>query len=99
MAAAGALTGSRTFVRYLVAGTEVLERDVKSAVQFAYNLTGFHSQEIFDLVSAAGRQMLADIVDEVKTKAMGNEARFGGGYTDVVERMLPDMERKLNSLL
>jgi hypothetical protein len=39
-AAAGAFHGSRTFIMLWEAGVAVLEREVKDAIQFAYNITG-----------------------------------------------------------
>jgi hypothetical protein len=61
-AANGSLTGSRTFIQLWEAGVAVLEREVKDAIQFAYNVSGEHTGEVYDQVAFCSKQMLERIM-------------------------------------
>jgi hypothetical protein len=81
--AAGSLHGSRTFIMLWEAGVAVLEREVKDAIQFAYNVTGEHTGEVYDQVAFCSTQMVERIMQSVKTRAVANDQQFGGSsYRD-----------------
>ena len=96
---AGALHGSRTFIRFWEAGVEILEREMNSAIKFVYNHTGEHIGEVYDQVAYCSNQMLERIVQEVRTRAAANDRAFGGGYAEIVDRMLTAMRDKRGQLL
>jgi hypothetical protein len=98
-AAAGALHGSRTFINFWQAGLVVLEREVLSAMQLVYNHTGKHTGEFYDQIAYCSNQMVERMVQEVITKAALNDKAFGGGYADIVNRMLMAMREKRERLL
>src|SRR5258708_24140206 len=98
-AAAGALHGSRTFISFWQAGLAILEREMLSAMQLVYNHTGKHTGEVYDQVAYCSNQMVERMVQEVRTKANLNDQAFGGGYAEIVDRMLTAMREKRERLL
>jgi len=99
-AANGSLTGSRTFIQLWEAGVAVLEREVKDAIQFAYNVTGEHTGEVYDQVAFCSKQMLERIMQGVRQRAGQNDQTFGGGsYAEIVDRMLTGMNETRDRLL
>jgi hypothetical protein len=98
-AAVNALQGSRTFINFWQAGLVVFEREVLSAMQLVYNHTGKHTGEVYDQVAYCSNQMVERMVQEVRTKANLNDQAFGGGYAEIVDRMLATMREKRERLL
>jgi hypothetical protein len=99
-AAAGSLHGSRTFIMLWEAGVAVLEREVKDAIQFAYNMTGEHTGEVYDQVAFCSKQMLERIMQSVRLRAGENDQQFGGAsYAEIVSRMLTAMNETRDRLL
>src|SRR5262245_57098693 len=96
---AGALHGSRTFINYWQAALLVFERKLNSAFQFAYNASGKHTGEIYDELAQTAQQMLDGMVGHVREKAGANDRAFGGGYSEIVDRMLVAMDQKRDQLL
>jgi hypothetical protein len=96
---AGALHSSRTFIRFWEAGVEILEREINSAIQFAYNHTGQHTGEVYDQVAYCSSQMVERILQAVRTRAGMNDRAFGGGYGEIVDRMQAAMREKREWLL
>ncbi|MBB4368277.1 hypothetical protein GGD63_001056 [Bradyrhizobium sp. cir1] len=96
---AGALHGSRTFILNMQAGKGVLDQQVRSAIQFAFNLSGEPSAEVVDLVAGFGKAVLDDIAGAIRKKAELHDRAFGGGYMAIVDRQQPDLERKLAGLI
>lgn len=96
---AGALHGSRTFINFWTAGLEVFERELNSAFQFVFNATGKHTDEIYDELAKASQEMLDRIVEHVRAKASANDRAFGGGYSEIVDRMLVAMKERRDQLL
>jgi hypothetical protein len=98
-AAAGALNGSRTYIQFWQAGAAILDREMNSAIQFVYNHTGKHTGEVYNQVAYCSNQIVERIVQEVRTKADVNDRAFGGGYAEIVDRMLTAMREKRERLL
>jgi hypothetical protein len=98
-AGAGALHGSRTFISFWQAGLAILEREMLSAMQLVYNHTGKHTGEVYDQIAYCSNQMIERMVQEVRTKANLNDQAFGGGYAEIVDRLLTAMREKRERLL
>jgi hypothetical protein len=98
-AAAGALNSSRTFIEFWNAGVAVLERELNDAIQFAYNATGENTGKVYDQVALCSKQMLERIMQDVRKRAAVNDSAFGGGYAEIVDRMLSAMNEKRDRLL
>ena len=98
-AAAGVLHSSRTFIQFWQAGLAILEREMNSAMQFVYNATGEHTAEVYDQIAYCSNQMLERIVGDLRQKAATNDQAFGGGYAEIVNRMLTAMQEKRDLLL
>jgi hypothetical protein len=98
-ALAGALHGSRTYINFWQAGLKVFEHEMNSAFQFVYNATGQHAGGVYDALSETSQKMLDQMVDHVRQKADLNDRAFGGGYSEIVDRMLIDIKGKRERLL
>jgi hypothetical protein len=90
-----ALQRTQSYARRLA----ILEREVNSAIQFAYNATGEHTGPVYDQVAYCANQMTERIVSDVRQKAAANDHAFGGGYAEIVNRMLTAMQEKRDLLL
>jgi hypothetical protein len=64
-----------------------------------YNATGEHTAEVYDQTAYCSNQMLERIVGDVRQKAATNDQAFGGGYAEIVNRMLAAMQEKRDLLL
>jgi hypothetical protein len=98
-AVAGALHGSRTFIELWSAGVAVLEREVKDAIQFTYNVTGENTGEVYNQVAFCSKQMVDRIMQGVRQRAGENDRAFGGGYAEIGDRMLNAMNETRDRLL
>ncbi|WP_398476636.1 hypothetical protein [Tardiphaga sp.] len=98
-AAAGALHSSRTFMNFWEAGIRLLDEEVKSAMEFAFNATGRHTGEVYEQVAFCANQMAVRMIQEVKNRAATNESTFGGGYSEIVDRMQVAMHEKKDQVL
>jgi hypothetical protein len=99
-AANGSLHGSRTFIALWEAGVAVLEREVKEAIQLAYNVTGEHTGEVYDQVAFCSKQMVERIMQSVRQRAGASDQQFGGSsYAEIVNRMLTAMNETRDRLL
>ncbi len=61
-AGVNAVGSSRTYLRFSAVGLAIAEREINSAIQFAYNYTGAHDGEVFNQVSYCAKQMIGKIV-------------------------------------
>jgi hypothetical protein len=95
---AGALNSSSVYVQYWQQGKQVLMTGINDAAQFAYNLTGEHTGEVFNQVDFCSKR----IVDEMMSCITINATREGAGqhvYADIVHRTRADFDELRSKLL
>jgi len=93
-ASAGAVNSSRVYVQYWQKGLEVLENSVNDAMQFAYNLTGEHTGEVFKQVEFCSKRMVDVMMDAINARA-GRSNQYG----EIVGRTRIAFEELTKSLL
>jgi hypothetical protein len=91
--AAGALNSSRVYVQFWQKGLEVLERELRDAIQFAYNLTGENDGEVLNQITFCGNQMAERIMQAIRERSAGSGGSMAG-YAEIVNSMQTAMTEK-----
>src|SRR5271163_2840345 len=68
-AAHGAANSSRVYVQYSQHGINVLKASINDAAQFAYNLTGEHTGEVFTQVEHCTKLMIDAMMSAIIVRA------------------------------
>jgi hypothetical protein len=90
----GAVHSSRVYVQYWQRGIELLKTSVNDAAQFAYNLTGEHTGEVFRQVEHCAKQMVSAMMNAISARA-GQSNPYG----EIIGKTRVAFEELIQSLL
>jgi hypothetical protein len=95
-ASGGAVNSSGVYIQYWQRGLEVLGVAINDAAQFAYNLTGEHTGEVFNQVAFCAKRMVDEMMNSINTRA----SRAGDQqYGEIVGKTRIAFEELKDSLL
>jgi hypothetical protein len=94
----GAAQGSRVYVQYRQHGIDVLKASINDAAQFAYNLTGEHTGEVFRQVEHCAKLMIDAMMNAIIVRA-GQSNHYGEivgktriAFQDTAQSLLDDFK-------
>lgn len=82
------VNSSRTYLQVSAAGKTIAEREINSAIQFAYNYTNEHDGEVYEQVAYCAKQ----IVDKIMMVARSRNTPVGGEIVNKMEVALCDQK-------
>jgi len=93
-AAHGAVNSSRVYVQYWQASVAVLKASLNEAAQFAYNLTGEHTGEVFGQVEQCSKLMIDAMMNAITARA-----EHSNHYAEIIGKTRVALQDAAQSLL